>query len=115
MRTKNNQILLKSPRLKGEIVETILLSLLLHPRQKMSVSELLLETNRKLPLASNRIVKKYLVYLADYELISYNGQSHTYQLKDDGIDLLHLIVKEKKRLMISDSENLTITIEQRGD
>jgi predicted transcriptional regulator len=114
-RKTSNNILIKSPRLKGEIVETILLSLLLHPRQKMSVSELLFQTNRKLHLASYRIVKKYFVYLADYELISYNGQNHVYQIEDNGIDLLYWIVKEKKRLMISDSKDITITIEERGD
>ncbi len=115
MKTKNNQILIKSPRLRGEIVENILLSLLLHPLQKMSVSELLFETNRKLPLISYRIIKKYLVYLTDYELISYNGHIHGYQIKENGIDLLYFIVKEKKRLRITDSKNLTITIEERGD
>jgi len=106
---------LKSPRLRGEVVENILLSLLLHHRPKMSVSELLFETNRKLPLVSNRIIKKYLVYLADYEQISYNGQIHSFQIEDNGINLLYWIVKEKERLMISDSNDLTITIEERGD
>jgi predicted transcriptional regulator len=106
---------MKSPRLRGEIVENILLSLLLQTQQKMSASELLLETNRKLPLISYRIIKKYLVYLADYELISYNGQIHAYQIEDNGIDLLYQIVEEKKRLMISDSNDLTITIEERGN
>ncbi|MGN6559003.1 MAG: hypothetical protein ACTHJ2_00595 [Candidatus Nitrosocosmicus sp.] len=115
MKTKNNHLIIKSPRLRGEIVENILLSLLLHPLQKMSVSELLFETHRKLPLTSYKKLKKYLVYLADYELISYNGYLHGYQIKENGIDLLYWIVKEKKRLMISDSENLTITIEERGD
>jgi predicted transcriptional regulator len=106
---------MKSPRLRGEIVENILLSLLLHPQQKMSASELLLETNRKLPLISYRIIKKYLVYLADYELISYSGQIHVYQIEDNGIDLLYQIVEEKKRLIISDSNDLTIAIEERGN
>ncbi|MGN6709306.1 MAG: hypothetical protein ACTHKF_08175, partial [Candidatus Nitrosocosmicus sp.] len=76
--------------------------------------ELLFETHRKLPLTSYKKLKKYLVYLADYELISYNGYLHGYQIKENGIDLLYWIVKEKKRLSITDSENLTITIEERG-
>ena len=119
MRTKNNSnnshFLIKSPRLKGEIVESILSSLLLHPQQRMPVSEILSETDKKLPLISYKIIKKYLVYLIDYELISYNGQRHACQIEGNGIYLLYLIVKEKKRLMLSDSENLTVTIEERGD
>ena len=114
MGTKSNHLLIKSPRLKGEIVENILLSLLLHSQQKMSVSEILSQATRKLPLTSYLLIKKYMVYLTDYELISYNGQSHAYQIEDNGIDLLYFIVKEKKRLRITDSENLTITIEERG-
>jgi hypothetical protein len=115
MKTKYNYRLIKSPRLGGAIVENILLSLLLHPLQKMSVCELLFETNRKLPLTSYKKLKKYVVYLAEYELISYNGHIHGYQIKENGVDLLYWIVKEKKRLMISDSNDLTITIEERGD
>ena len=115
MKTKYNYRLIKSPRLRGAIVENILLSLLLHPLQKMSVSELLFETTRKLPLTSYKKLKKYVVCLAEYELISYNGHIHGYQIKENGIDLLYWIVKEKKRLMISDSNDLTITIEERGD
>lgn len=113
MKAKYNYSLIKSPRLRGEIVENILLSLLLHPLQKMSVSELLFETNKKLPLTSYKKLKKYLVYLADYELISYNGHIHGYQIEGNGLDLLIFIEKEKERLMISNSENLTITIEDR--
>lgn len=51
--------------------------------------------------------------MADYELRSYSGQIHAYKIEENGMDLLFFI-KEKDRLMISDSENLTITIE-RGD
>jgi hypothetical protein len=115
MKTKYNYHLIKSPKLRGAIVENILLSLLLHPLQNMSVSELLFDLDRKLPLTSYKRLKKYLVYLTDYELISYNGYIRGYQIRDNGIDLLYWIVKEKKRLMISDSNDLTITIEEKGN
>ena len=67
--TNNNSINKKSPRLKGDIVENIILLLRL---KEYSVSDLLFEIKRKLPLTSYNTLKKYLIYLADYELISYN-------------------------------------------
>jgi|SRR6476659_8733996 predicted transcriptional regulator len=112
MKTKNNHLLIKSPKLKGEIVENILMLLYL---KDYSISDLLYHIKKKLPyLSSYQIFKKYLVYLADYELISYNGQRHAYHIEENGIDLLDLIDKEKKRAMIVDSKDVTITIE-RGD
>jgi len=69
---------------------------------------------KKMSSCYYKIFKKYLVYLADYELISYNGQRHAYHIEENGIDLLDLIDKEKKRAMIVDSKDVTITIE-RGD
>lgn len=115
MKAKYNYRLIKSPRLRGAIVENILLSLLLHPLQKISVSDLLSDMKRRLPLISSKTIKKYFVYLVDYELISYNGQIHSYKIEKNGLDLLFFIKKEKERLTISDSNDLTITIEKRGD
>ena len=110
MKTKNNHLLIKSPKLKGEIVENILMLLYL---KDYSISDLLYHIKKKLPyLSSYQIFKKYLVYLADYELISYNGQRHAYHIEENGIDLLDLIDKEKKRAMIVDSKDVTITIER---
>ncbi len=93
MRTKSNHLLIKSPRLKGDL-ENILF--LLNLKKELFVSELLSEIKRSLPLMSCIIIKKYLVYLADYELILYKGQSHAYQIEDNGIDLLYFIAKEKE-------------------
>jgi predicted transcriptional regulator len=43
-----------------------------------------------------KIFKKYLVYLADYELISYNRQRQVYHIEENGIDLLSYMIKKKK-------------------
>lgn len=108
-KTSNDNLLIKSPKLNGSIVENILLQLNL--QKEVSVSELLSESKRKLPLTSYKIIKKHLVHLTDYELISYNGQRHVYQIEENGIDLLSYINNEKKS-MIDDIDDLTITIER---
>lgn len=88
--TNNNRFNKKSPRLRGEIVENILLLLRL---KEYSVSDLLYEIKRKLPLTSDKTIKKYLVYLADYELISYNGQRKVYLIDCNSLDLLYWLNK----------------------
>jgi DNA-binding transcriptional regulator GbsR (MarR family) len=112
-----NNFIIKSPKLKSIIVENILILLYL---KDFTISELLSEFQKRLPYSSSsssssscKLFKKYLVYLADYELISYNGQRKTYFIEDNGLDLLIWISKEKKRLMV-DSEDITITIERGG-
>jgi hypothetical protein len=110
-----NNFIIKSPKLKSIIVENILILLYL---KDFTISELLSEFQKRLPYSSSsssscKLFKKYLVYLADYELISYNGQRKTYFIEDNGLDLLNWISKEKKRLL-ADSEDITITIERGG-
>ena len=109
MRTKNNHLLIKSLRLKVEIVENILFLLTL--QKEPSISEILSESKRKLPLISCKTIKKYLVYLADYELILYDGQRHVYRIEENGLDLLYFINKEKMST-VSYNEDITITIER---
>jgi len=74
MKIKNNynknHFIIKSPKLNCANVENILL--LLHLTNELPIIELLFEIKRKLTLTSYKIIKKYLVYMADYELISYN-------------------------------------------
>ena len=60
-----------------------------------------------------KIFKKYLVYLADYELISYNRQRQVYHIEENGIDLLSYMMK-KKRAMMADIEDMMITIKREG-
>jgi hypothetical protein len=108
-----NNFIIKSPKLKSIVVENILILLYL---KDFTISELLSEFKKRLPYSSSsscKLFKKYLVYLADYELISYNGQRKTYFIEDNDHDLLNWISKEKKRLM-TDSEDITITIERGG-
>ena len=88
--TNNNSFNKKSARLKGEIVDHILLLLRL---KEYSVSDLLFEIKRKLPLMSYNTLKKYLIYLADYELISYNGQRKVYLIECNSLDLFYWINK----------------------
>jgi len=91
-----NNFIIKSPKLKSIVVENILILLYL---KDFTISELLSEFQKRLPYSSSsscKLFKKYLVYLADYELISYNGQRKTYFIEDNGLDLLNWISKEKK-------------------
>jgi hypothetical protein len=48
-----------------------------------------------MPLSSPELVKKYLFYLIDYDLIFYNGQNQVYVIRDRGIEVLSTIIKEK--------------------
>jgi hypothetical protein len=112
-----NKCIIKLPKLKTTIVENILLLLYL---KDFTISELLVELQRRLPYSSSsfsfsscKLFKKYLVYLADCELISYDGQRQVYTIEDNGRDILIWISKEKKRLM-AEGEDITITIERDG-
>jgi hypothetical protein len=98
---------LKSPKLKAAILEHVLLSCI----SGISIGELLFEMQRTLPLLSHKTLKKYLFYLINYELVSYNGQRKLYLTEDGGLDLLQMINKEKKMAMV-DSEDIVITIEK---
>jgi len=106
-----NKSTMKSPKLKTVIVENILVLLYL---KDFTISELLFELQRRLlhySSFSNKSLKKYLVYLVDYDLISYNGQIQVYTIEHNGLDILKWISKEKKRLL-TNSEDITITMER---
>ena len=51
---------------------------------------------KKMSSCYYKIFKKYLVYLVDYELISYNRQRQVYHIEENGIDLLSYMIKKKK-------------------
>jgi DNA-binding transcriptional regulator GbsR (MarR family) len=110
-----NKCIIKLPKLKTIIVENILSLLYL---KDFTISELLVELQRRLPYSSSsfscssyKLLKKYLVYLVDCELISYDGQRQVYTIEDNGYDILIWISKEKKRLM-AEGEDIIITIER---
>jgi predicted transcriptional regulator len=44
---------------------------------------------------SPTLLKKYLFYLIDYDLISYNGQRQTYSIKDKGLEVLSRMIENK--------------------
>jgi len=85
-----NNFIIKSPKLMSIIVENILKLLYL---RDFTISELLVELQKRWPYSSSssscKLFKKYLVYLADNELISYNGQRKTYFIEGNGLDLLN--------------------------
>jgi hypothetical protein len=92
-KTIDNDFIIKSPKLNGAIVENILLLLCI---KELSICDLLFEIQRRLPSSSFRKLQKHLVYLADYELISYSGQRHVYWIEDNGLELLDIINREKE-------------------
>ena len=106
----NNNFIIKSPKLKSVIVENVLELLYL---KDFTISELLSELQRRLHYLSFscKLLRKYLVYLVDCELILYDGHRQVYTIEYYGLDLLNWISKEKKRLM-AEGEDITITIER---
>ncbi|HJT46818.1 MAG TPA: hypothetical protein VJ729_01460 [Nitrososphaeraceae archaeon] len=46
--------------------------------------------------SSPTILKKYLFYLIDYDLVSYNGQKQVYLIKDRGLEILSRIIMKNK-------------------
>jgi len=95
----------KSPKLKAVIVEPVLKSCV----NGVSICELSLDIQRILPLPY-RVLKRYLFYLINYELLSYDGQRQLYTTEEGGLDLLCMINNEKKVAM-ANSEDIVITIE----
>jgi predicted transcriptional regulator len=105
MNVLKNSSIIRSPKLKGTIIENILLLL---SQKELSISELSIQIQGKIRI-SDKVFKKYLIYLVDYELITYNGQRRVYLIEDGGLELLDKINKEKNDGMI-DSEDIIIII-----
>src|SRR5919112_6377565 len=80
---------MRTPALKASIVEPILICCI----NGISINDLEREMQKTTPLSINNL-KKYLLYLVDYQIISYNGQRHEYAIENDGFDLLDIIMKE---------------------
>ena len=68
-----------------------------------SIHSINLTIQRLLPISSE-LIKKYLFYLIEYGLISYDGSSRSYFSSDDGITLLLKIERKKvtEKLTTSD-------------
>jgi hypothetical protein len=100
---RNNNI--KSPKLQAFIIEFILLLYI----NGVSVCELSFEMQTRLPFPY-KTLKKYLFYLVNYELLSYDGQKQVYVTEEGGFDLLDKIDREKKIAKVN-SYDIVITIE----
>jgi hypothetical protein len=81
---------IRSPKLQADIIEQILLCC----TNKISFY-ILVSTIQKIMTISLWDLKRYLFYLIDYRLISYNGQNQIFKIEYGGLGLLDIINKEK--------------------
>jgi hypothetical protein len=95
----------KSPELQASIIEPILLSCM----DGISFNLLLLIMRKILQIYSFKL-KRYLFYLIDYGVISYDGLKQAYKIENGGLGLLEMIKKEKIREK-ADINEITITFE----
>ena len=102
----NSNKSLKSPEFCAAIIERILQSCIYG-----SYIYELVNAVQSITSSPHNTLKKYLFYLIDYELISYDGQKQMYIIADEGLDLLDWITSEKKDLGVN-SEEIIITIER---
>ena len=82
----------KSPVLQAVIIEPILISCI----NKVSFYVLALAIQKMMPISIIEI-KKYLFYLVDYGLVSYNGLQQVFTIEDGGFGLLDMIDREKRQ------------------
>jgi len=104
MSATNDKNYLKLHKLKGIIVEYILLYCINYS----SILEISFEIQRISPIPCSS-VKRYLFYLIDYEFISYNGQKKMFLTEKHGFDLLYKINRKKKNAMVN-SEDIEIML-----
>jgi hypothetical protein len=102
MRSIDNNSHVKLYKLKGRIVEDILL----YCMNYASILELSFELQRILPLPFSSI-KTYLFYLIDYGFISYNGQKQMLLTEKKRFELL-LEISKKKKIEMVNSEDIEL-------
>ncbi|MGN6630505.1 MAG: hypothetical protein ACTHKJ_11655 [Candidatus Nitrosocosmicus sp.] len=91
------------PKLRADIIESILTSCF-----KGESIECLLYNEKNLDSSNKNIVKKYLFFLIEFELLSYNGQKKIFIIEKRGYDLLN-IIEEEKRNGNTETHNILIT------
>jgi predicted transcriptional regulator len=101
--THNKDI--ESPELQANIVDPILKLCVNKPH----MLEISLKIQKMLSLPSY-IIKIYLFYLIDYEVISYDGQRKIFTITDGGYELLDTIEKETRRQK-KDIKDISIVFE----
>ena len=93
------------PELQGAIIEPLLTSCL----KKSSFNDIAYSI-QKIMQISFRDLKRYLFYLIEYGLVSYDGQNQKFTIEDGGFDLLDMINEEKIQER-TDINDITITFE----
>jgi hypothetical protein len=89
--TVNDKASLNALQWTGEdIVEYVLL---------LCAGEVTFDDLTQLISSSPMVLKKYLFYLIDYDLISYSGQKQIYLIKDKGLELLSRIMMKNKTVL----------------
>lgn len=98
----------ESPELQSILLEPILL----HCIEGCSMSDLIkvIQDNFLIPISCSTL-KQYLYHLINYDLVSYNGKKNFFETKNEGMNLLFMINKEKKTIGIK-SEDLIIILEE---
>ena len=96
---------IKSQELEAIIVERILAMCV----KGASFNELK-DAIQRIASFSRYILKKYLFYLIEYGIISYQGQNQVYVIMWEGLNLLSIINIEK-RIRQSDIEDIVICLE----
>ena len=99
---------IRSPELQADIIEPILLSCV----NKISYYVLALAIQRIMPISFWEL-KRYLFYLIDYGLISYDGRKQIFTIEDGGFGLLDMIDKEKQQRK-NNIKDIMITFECKG-
>lgn len=85
--------------MQAVIFQPILLTCL----KKVSLFHLSSTIQRLLPI-SDELIKKYIFYLIEYELISYDGENRSFKTSEEGIRLLFKVEykKYKEKLSVCD-------------
>lgn len=92
--------------LRVSIVEPILISCM----DKASFTDIHGYVQRALPNTTESETKEHLFYLINGFFIKYAGNSKTYSISQEGIDLLDIIYSHKN-IRIVDYSNLTVKVE----
>ena len=91
------------PNLRADIIESIFICCI---KGELNLNTLYKNQNG-LPLKRN-IIKKYLFFLIEFGLISYNGLKQIFTIEERGWDLLNIIEDEKTNKK-TDIQNIIIT------
>ena len=73
---------------------------------KSTFSELFYLLQRLIPSLSQRKLKKYLFYMAEYGLISYQGPDQIFAVTDSGSNIMKIIRKDKEISVLAWNEYL---------